>query len=56
MHYLSSFILIDILLILETKLDDSFFSAHFNTPHRLDKNSNRVGFYYTLVKILLQDF
>ena len=39
---------IDILLISETKLDDSFSSAQFRlkglfTPYRLDRNSNGGG-------------
>ena len=51
---------IDILLISETKLDDSFFSAQvrlrgFCTPYRLDRKGG-VGFYYIFGKISHQDF
>ena len=51
----------DVLLISETKLDDSFSSAQFRlkgfcTPYRLDRNSvGCVSFYYTFVKIFHQD-
>ena len=46
---------IDILLISETKLNDSFASAQFRlkgfcTPYRLDRNSKGAEFYQTLMK------
>ena len=52
---------IGLLLISQNKPDDSFLPNQFRlkefcNPYRLDRNSKRVGFYYTFVKIFYQDF
>ena len=52
---------IDRLLISENKPDDSFLPNQFRlkefcNQYSLDRNSKRVGFYYTFAKILYQDF
>ena len=47
---------IDIILLSETKLDDSFTSAqfmlkNFGIPYRLNRNSNGGGLYFMFVRI-----
>ena len=50
---------IDVLLVSETKIDDSFHSGNFlidrfSTPYRLDQNSNGGGLSYLSDKIFFQ--
>ena len=52
---------IDILLITETKLDNSFPEAQFHiegfaSPYRLDRNANGGAFYYMFEKTFLLSF